>query len=347
MTPQKELRRWGSGPVLGLAMVGIAWLGCAADGPKEPSAGAASEAIEKGAWEVMTLPWGAGASEVGLRSEVKDRPAEGPSAVFVAPGGAIAIVDRLNERALEVAPSGEVRTIAKVAADGEHGAMGRDGALVIWSPLRARMWVSSKDGESMGELAVPRALIDLERIEMGQSHRVYAVNSMQETVALGSPRAPLDLSAVLRTKREGAAFLADGRGVVGRVSKEHVGEIVTMQPGSKGEERATSKVAFVLDGAVSAIRIVGAVGDIACARISRVSQSPDGSLVVKREALCVDLEQGEVVAKREMGGRGLYAMHADVAVGGTPPMLVTAMPLEEGFRIERVALPSAKGEGLQ
>src|SRR5205823_1891951 len=150
--------------------------------------------------------------QVGLARRTEERAAEGPSAVAVGSGGAILVLDRLNERVVEVATGGGVRVVASVPRDAEHLAAGPEGAVAAWSPLRASVWVRGADGAAAGELSVPRVLRDVESLSLHASRRVRVTTALQETLDLGSPAAPLDLPAVLRTGREGAAFLPDGRG---------------------------------------------------------------------------------------------------------------------------------------
>lgn len=287
------------------------------------------------------LRWGDGAGEVGLRPGATDFPAEGPSSVAVGPMGSVVVLDRINERVLEITPAGQVRVVGEVARDVEHVAVGPDGAVAGWSPLRASVWITGRGGSPLGEVAVPRELRDVVRIELGISRRVIVTTAMQETLVLGSPRLPLDLAGALRTKREGAAFLADGRAVASRVTEGGAGEILVYRKAGKDDD-AKPPVAwsFTIEAPVAAVRVVGAAGNVVCARVERVTQAADGEreLIVDREALCVEADTGSILAQRPMGRRGLYTMHADVAVGGNPPVLAVVKPEDDGLHLERVSL---------
>ena len=347
MAPQSSLRRWERGYWLpGALVVAGALGGCSADPPGEEGTRAGAAALGQGSWESKVLRWGDAPEELGLRAGSTDFPAEGPSSVAVGPGGSVVILDRIRERVVEITPSGQVRTQGQVARDVEHVAVGPDGAVAGWSPLRATVWISARDGSPLGEVVVPREIRDVVRIDLGISRRVLATTSMQETLVLGSPRLPLDLAAALRSKREGAAFLADGRGVAARVTDGGAGEILVYRtPGKDDDGRTQVGWTFEIEAPVAAVRVVGAAGNVACARVERVTQAPDGDreIVVEREALCVEADTGSILAKRPMGRRGLYTMHADVAVGGSPPVLAVVKPLEDGLSVERVALGATSG----
>lgn len=337
--------------------VGAAAIGCTADPAGEgPGAEtrAASAAWQIG-WEKRMLGWGAGDGQVGLRPGATDFPAEGPSSVAVGPAGEVIVLDRVNERLIAIGNGGVSCVRAQVPRDAEHVAVGPDGATAAWSPLRATVWVHGRDGSALGDLAVPRVLRDVMRVEMGASHTLYAVTAMQETWSLGSPGAPLDLAATLRTKREGAAFLPDGRGVAARRTADGGGEILVLGPAREGEtprrgEAPRTGVAwsFPIEGPLAAVRVVGTAGRAICARVERVTQQgAQGPIAVEREALCVQAGTGEVLLRREMGRPGLYTMHEDVAVGGDPPVLAIARPGEDGLEIERLALAHEAREAHQ
>jgi hypothetical protein len=331
--------RWAIWPVLASAA-----LGCTADPPQDAAgAEARSAASSLSRWETKKLGWGTGPEQVGMRPGGIELPAEGPSSVAVAPSGEVVVLDRLNERLLAIGPGGAMRTMASVARDVEHVAVGPDGAAASWSPLRATVWVTGSDGAALGELAVPRVLRDVQRVEMGMSHRLFAVTAMQQTLTLGSPRAPLDLAATLRTGREGAAFLPDGRGVAARRTEAGSGEIwVYERRGKTLDDKPPVAWAHPIEGPLAAVRVVGAAGNSICVRLERVSQV-EMAIAVEREALCVEAGTGSVLAKRALGRRGLYTMHEDVAVGGDPAVLVLARPEPDGLALERISL-SAEAE---
>lgn len=317
--------------------------GCAADPPRGgQSTGEARSSSEKAAWQSRTLPWGRGSGEVALRKGATDFPAEGPSSVAVASDGEVLILDRWNERVIGVSLDGAAVTRGAVPSDAEHLAASPKAApgfvMAAWSPLHGKVTLLDRGG-SLGEVAIPRELTDTMRIEVGLSHRVAAVSAYQETVQLGSPRAPLDLAAASRTRREGAAFLADGRGVAARVTEAN-GEIFVYAKDKLGDdEKPKVDWTYSVPGPVSAVRVVGAVGKAICARVERVTQPElTGPLSVDREVLCVEAESGRTLLRRSLGRPGIAAVHEDLAVGGEPPAVAFIRPDEAGLFVERLPL---------
>lgn len=316
--------------------------GCTADPPREEGASAEAQTPVV-TWETKTLAWGAGPEEVGLRAGAMELPADGPTSIAVGPSGDVLVLDRLNERLLAIGADGAVRVRASVARDAEHLAAGPDGATAAWSPLRAAVWIHGRDGTALGELSIPRVMRDVQRIELGASHVLHVVTAMQETWTLGSPGAPLDLAATLRTKREGAAFLPGGRGVAARRTASGDGEILVYRapvPGS--DEQPPVAWTHTVPGPLAAMRVIGTQENAICVRIERVTQQQ--AIAVEREALCVEAGTGEVLASRALGRPGLYTMHEDLAVGGNPPVLAFARPEAEGLAITRIALAARKAE---
>lgn len=309
--------------------------GCASE-PEERSreAKGAGEAREIAPHASVVLGWGDGPSEVGFRPKAKEIGAEGPSSV-VARGGSAFVLDRLNERVIEVPFDGATRVIAGVPRDAEHLAASVDGSVAVWSPLRARVWMFARDGEALGEVAVPRALRDLRSIAIGPSRRVSASTTMQETLDLGSPNAPLDLASTLRTKREGAAFLADGRGVAVRV--DHGSAELVVYGAREREAKAGVAARHRVEGAIDAAQIAGAVGSVVCMRAERVS-AHGGAIAVAREAVCVDATSGAVVLRAALPRPGESTPHEELAVGDDPPVLVAMTPQRDGLVVQRWSL---------
>jgi len=319
----------------GAALATAVLTGCSVDpAGDERTPGTGQNAIETNAWETMLLGWGSGPGQVGLRKAATELPAEGPSAVAVGAAGQLLVLDRLNERVLSIAPNGQVHTAGAVPRDAEHLAAADDGAFAAWSPLRATVWLSGRDGASLGDVLVPRVLRDVQRIGLESSHRVMAITSMQETLALGSPRAPLELADTLRSRREGAAFLADGRGVAARRTEGGGGEILVYRAATNDDSKPPVSWRYSIAAPVTAVRVVGAAGSILCARIERVTQ--DTALFVEREALCLQADSGQVVARHQMGRPGLYAPHQDAAAGRG--VLAIIRPEAGGLRIDRLPL---------
>ena len=324
---------------MALAAAGAALAACTADAPRPEESGTAAQAVT-GGWESVKLPWGKGRGEAGLRPAAPELLAEGPSSVAVAPSGEVLVLDRLNERVIAIGAGGAITTLASVPRDAEHIAAGPGGVIAAWSPLRATVWLTGRDGRALGEIAVPRELREIARIDVGISHRVAAVSALQETLQLGSPRAPLDLAAALRTRREGAAFLADGRGVAARRAESGGGELFAYRSVKPGDD-AKPEIAwtFPIAGPVAAVRVIGASGKALCARVERVTQ--DTTIAVEREALCVEVGTGKVLLQRALGRPGVAPLHEDVAVGGDPAVIAFAVAEEDGLRVERIPLESS------
>lgn len=328
-----------------VALVGlVASLGLAACG-REPgeAAGEARAAARTEARQSARIRWGSGPQEVGYRPKATEIGAEGPSSVAVH-GDAVYVLDRLNERVVQIAfqAANPVRIAAAVPRDAEHLAAGPDGSLLAWSPLRATAWLRSPSGEPAGEIAIHRALRDVQAIELLGSHRVRATTMLQEAIDLGSPRAPLDLPAALRTKREGAAFLPDGRGVAVRRTEGRTAELLVYADNHAGarESRTTVALRHRLDGAIDAARIVGSAGAIVCMRIERVTSAP--AVEVTREARCIDAETGAAVLRASLPSPGAYTPHEELAVGQSPPSLAAITPEEGGLLVQRWPLPATK-----
>lgn len=325
-------------------MAAASLTGCTADSARpERDTKTATQPVGSPTWEQIALPWGAADAQVGLRPSAPEQPAEGPSSIAVSPSGEVFLLDRLNERLIAVAPDGSTRLRASIPRDAEHLAIGPDGAAAAWSPLRATVWITSRDGAPLGEVKVPRELRDVQRIELGLSHRVHAVTSLQDTLILGSPRAPLDLASTLRTTREGAAFLADGRGVTARLLPSGAAELAVLEKPARGSD-AKPGVAwtFPVPDKVSSVRIIGAAGQALCARLETVTQSQDKALAVEREVLCVEADSGKVLLRHPLGRPGLYTMHEELAVGGAPAAVVFARPEADGLHVERLPLATSK-----
>lgn len=322
-------------------IVCVASLGCSADtlpavGSEAPGLSPQSrsgEASSKGAWSKV-MGWGAGPNEVGLQRAQPERRAQGPSAMAVAESGAVLVLDRLNDRVLEVTPDG-ARVVASVPRDAEILAAGPNGALAAMSLLRAKAFVYDASGEPKGDVAVPRVLRDMTALGLDGSYHVTVTSAFQETISLGSPRAPKDLSEVLRSKREGAAFLSDGRGVAAvHPSSAGTGGIDLVVFSNHLDERGKTAVEkrHHLSDTGSAARVAGAWGTVVCLRVEHVS-TDNGRVVVGREALCADAVSGAIKLRVDLPPPGMYAPHVDVAMRG--PSLAAITPSEDGLSVSR------------
>lgn len=269
------------------------------------------------------LRWGAGPGEVGLARARSERLAEGPSALALDSSGAVLLLDRLNGRVLRVPDLiGEPEVAATVRADYEDLAVGPDGAIALFSPLRANVGVVDGSGTSP-ELAVPDAIEDVVGLSLGPSRQVTLFTALQESFRIGSPSLPQAVPSILHTKREGAARLETGAGAL--VRRDSDGRL---------EVRLVSKsgaAAFDLPVRGLSARVVGVVGRAICLRVER--EDPASPATVLRRALCVDAVTHETLLDEELGAPGLYVPRRELAVGGSPPRLVFARPEDAGLRL--------------
>jgi hypothetical protein len=266
------------------------------------------------------LPWG----EVGHRPAQPERLAEGPSAVAVAADNSVLVLDRLNGRVLRLTEK-EVTVAATVPEDAEDLAAGPDGALAVYSPLRARVWVHGPSGEPIGQLAVPRILRNVRGIALGPSRVVWLEDAHQERLPLGSPSAPQTLEAMLHGKQEGAALLADKTAVATRRLPDGRPELLLVDRDGRVLQ------AHPLGRPVLATRVVGTAGQTTCLRLER-NAGPGPVLVVARQAVCLD-KNGRVLLSRDLPPPGSYVPRRELAVGGDPPRLAMIHPEADGLRV--------------
>jgi hypothetical protein len=312
------------------------------DSPGSPEGPLGQSPSELGALPprfARTVPWGDDASALRFQPRALEALAAGPDAVALTPEGQALVLDRLARRVVVVGPSGKPLTVATVGEDVQDLSSAADGSFAAWSPLRARVWVFQRDGAPAGELAVPRALTMLQRLDLGPSHTLEAHDGYQQTMSLGSPSAPLPLPVVLRTVREGAAFLRDGRGLQCRV-QEGVAELWVVEQPSAERERAQVVARHALGSDVQGARIVGVEDNLACVRLESVTSTPE--VEVQRRAVCLDAESGHVVLDEPLGRPGTYVPRTELAVGGG--RLGFILPVADGLEVRswrlRRAAPS-------
>ncbi|MBW2458330.1 MAG: hypothetical protein JRI68_27755 [Deltaproteobacteria bacterium] len=281
--------------------------------------------------------WGDGPAELALIPPGFETVASGPSAVALTPGATPLILDRLAGRVVRVTGDGRLVALATVPVDAEELATSSDGSLITFSPLRATAWVYDADGQAAGELPVPRALHQLLHVELGPSRTVQVRTGYQELIDLGSSAAPLPLAVALKTKKEGAALLSDGRGLSASVTDGHAQLQVVRQ--ATAEQHATVEAAHPIAGSVTAARIVGTFGTTACLRLERVESTPE--ITVSRRAFCVDVTDGTVIFDRELPAPGLYVPRRELAVGGGH--LAFIHPTQEGLTLHRWRLDRGQG----
>ncbi|MBI4953464.1 MAG: hypothetical protein HY908_15650 [Myxococcales bacterium] len=322
-------------------------LGACAERPSEPertgAAAAAERAAERPSDGRVLLAWGSGPGALGYRAPGFERVAEGPSALALAPDGSVLVLDRLAGRIARVGAGGALETFASVPEDAEDVAVGPDGAVVAWSPLRAQAWLFEAAGAAAGELALSRSLREVVGLELGASRRVAARTAYQELVDLGSPAAPTPLEVGLAGKREGAFVDDAGRGLAARVSRGTAELWVVLQAGPAATgaaaspgRRAEPVARHAIPGAVDAARVVGRSGDIACLRLERVVAEP--AVAVTRRAVCLDARDGALVLDVELPPPGTYLPRRELAVG--PAGLVHGRPTADGLELVRHVLPA-------
>jgi hypothetical protein len=203
--------------------------------------------------------------------------------------------------------------------------------------LRGTAWLYDADGTAAGELQVPRALHQLLHVELGPSRIVQVRTGYQELIEVGSPSAPLPLAVALKTKKEGAVLLSDGRGLTATVADGQAELQVVRQ--ADAEERAAVVATYPIDGAATAARLVGTFGQIACLRVEHVVSTP--TITVARRAVCVDISDGSVTFDHQLPAPGLYVPRRELAMGGGH--LAFIHPTSEGLTLQRWRLDRGKG----
>jgi hypothetical protein len=285
-----------------------------------------------------TLSWG---SEVRLRPAGLERLAEGPSAVAAGPGDAVFVLDRLQGRVLRVG-SGAPQQHAQAAHDVTDLTASSDGALALYSPLRALVQVLDPTGQPTGSLKVPRVFRQVQRVGLGASRQLTLHVAMQETFRLGSPSTPQTLESVLHSKREGAFLLAQRRNAGVAVRRLADGRPELLVVSNKHGERSSVLQRHVLNTPVMAARIVGVVGDTACLLLERSAPQTE-ALKVRRSAVCLDVISGHEALRVDLPDVGLYLPRRELAVGQTPPRLLLIHPRHRGLLVKSWPLAEARG----
>lgn len=288
----------------------------------------------------MLLPWGGADlpdNTVGHRAGGAEYLAQGPTSVAIGPAGAVYLLDRLHRRVLMVR-NNEVQVAAsQVPRDAMDLAVGPDGALAVYSPLRARVWIYDSSGSPAGQLSVPRILRNIRGISLGPSRTVWLDSAHQERMLLGSPSEPHSLEAMLHSKQEGAFSLDDGTGVAAVLKAGGQAELLRLDDSG---ERVKVKARHPLPGApLLAARVVGVAKDVVCLRLEREQTGHPGfALHVARQALCIDAKSGTQLLKEDLPAPGLYLPRRELAVGGDPPRLALIHPEPSGLRLRVIVV---------
>ena len=289
------------------------------------------------------LKWGSEDGAIGLRPNAEDHLAQGAAAIAVAPSGDVLVLDGVNHRVLALGRDGATHTaISNLPNDADDIAVGPDGAIAIYGALTQKVTIFDH-GQRAQEIAIPRVFRDVDRIALGASRRVSFRTGLGETLELGSPSFPLPLDVALASKREGAVLLRDRSGVRADVTRDqdgHVHAALDRVATGSSDQRARVLSSHALDA--DALHLVGAVGNVACARLEHVSDA-GGAIAVKREAVCVDMDSNHETLRVNLGSPGMYVPRGELAVGGTPAVLAFAMPDDDGLHVTTYAI----GEGVK
>lgn len=324
----------------------LALTACNTPVESEPRTAQQQRPITQPAPVSTVLPWGGAAlaDRVGYRPGGPEYLAQGPTSVAIGPAGAAYVLDRLNRRVLRVSNNAsEVQVAAsQVPKDAMDLAVGPDGAIAVYSPLRARVWIYDSGGKPAGQLAVPRILRMIRGISLGPSRAVWLDSAYQERILLGSPSELRSLEQLLHSKQEGAFALDDGTGVAAVLKAGGQAELLLLDDSG---ERVQVKARHPLPGApLLAARVVGVAGDVVCLRLEREQTGhPGHAMHVARQALCIDARRGTQLLTEDLPAPGDYLPRRELAVGGDPPRLALIHPEPTGLRL-RVFVVSRDGE---
>ena len=202
----------------------------------------------------VTLPWGDATGAIGLRAPQAEFLGDGPSGIALGPDGEVTVVDRLHGRAVRVDAAGAHHAFA-LDADVEALAVGDDGAIALFSPLRSRVDLRTAEGAPLGEVAVPRTVGDVVGLSLGASRRVEIQTAYQERFVAGSANAPLDANAVLRTKREGAVSLDPDRALEALLDASGTAFVVVVA--TRDGERAHEERRLEVARGAASVRVLG------------------------------------------------------------------------------------------
>ena len=308
--------------IAALVMLALIPGGCTDDGqPIHRTAGALSQ---QASWSRLLVE-----GDVTLAPGGLDRRAAGPSAVAVAPDGAVLVLDQLGQRLLQVTGH-SVGALASVPTGAMDLALAADGAFVIHDRLRSLVRIHGPEGALLGELPVPRVLEAVVGVALGPSRQVWLQDAHQQRYLLGSPSAPQTLEAVLHSQRAGQYVLPGGEGLQVRVGEGGVTELWLVRRGGTRDRVVRT---LRLAGKALAARVVGAAGTVACLRLEREAAGPGPAFRVEREATCVDTATGAQLFSRRLPDVGAYLPRRELALGGAPLRLAHIRPEAGGLRV--------------
>jgi hypothetical protein len=306
-----------------VAVVGL--LGCTGAERTERGGDGPAKAT-RAALVATTRTFGWKETGLGFRPAGPERRAQGPEAIAVGDGG-VFVLDAVNGRVMRVT-GGELSVVASVPKDAVDLAVGPDGAIAVLRQQKPEVVVLDPSGAAIGAVDVG-AVTDATAIALGPSRRVSVTSGFQETFAFGSPNVRELPAAVLANKREGAARLASGEGIVGVREANGDIEIRVVRPSTEPGAQASIVARHAL-GKGDAVAIAGASGTIACARVERVTQ-PAADIAVEREAVCVDAVTGREVLRAALPPPGAYVPRRELVFGGGT--LAFARPTDAGLEV--------------
>lgn len=258
-----------------------------------------------------------GALAAGFVPAAPEQLARGAAAVAVDARGRVFVLDSVAGRIARV-EGRELVPVAKVPRDADDLAIGPDGAFAVRRSVKPEVLVLDPTGAVVGAVDTS-AVEDIDGIALGRSRRVVVTTPFQEELLVGSPSVPQLPAAIRASKREAAVAGIRTEG----------GELELR----RGDAR------YVL-GRGDAVRVVGARGDVACARIEHVDTDGDGRLVTRREAACVDLARGETLLRVELAPPGDALPRRELAFGGST--LAFARVLATGVSVTTWPVPEAR-----
>lgn len=291
-------------------------------GPTERT-GASRAALASG--ETVQVAWGAGPNAVGFRPAVRERAALGAPALAVGPGGRIYVLDAVRGRVVRL-EGPEVVSLAEVPKDSDDLAIGPDGAFAVRRSVKPEVLVFGPGGERVGAVDTS-AVESVDGLALGLSRRVSVTTPFQEIFLLGSPAAPQLAGQIWANKREGAALVSGGRGVVAVRREDGELELHVVSQG-EAEGRVVARHAL---GKGTAARIVGASGEAVCVRVEHVSEGTGGAVAVEREAACLDAATGATLLRTKLPPPGTYVPRRELAFSGRT--LAFAHPTEDGLSV--------------
>ncbi len=271
-------------------------------------------------------PSSTGAESLGYRKAVSERIAMGSPAVAVGPKGRVYVLDALKGRVMRMVKGEPSAVVENLPKDCDDLTVGADGAFAVRRSVKPEVLVFAPDGTKIG--AVDTGAVETsDTITLGRSRRVVVTSPFQETFSFGSPSVPQVGEAVLANKREGAAFLPNGDGIVGVRREDGVVELRVVSQNDQ-EKRVVKAVSL---GKGSSVRIVGSNGSVVCTRIEHASEGAGGEVVVDREAACVDVSSEKSLLRVKLPAVGTYVPRHELAFAGST--LVHMRPTDEGLDI--------------